>query len=1159
MSKRASKIARILVMAIAVIVLACAISFTNVQRNGASAVSAARYSSDYSSKAESIVAGDALNERIAEEGMVLLKNDNNVLPLSPGGVGTDATRVTLFGYKSVTPDGGASPNDTDASAGVTIITSDVYSSLANSGYRTNPVVRAAYTSWMSESANNTSDFAAMTEEDPTGIKRFTDDVAYSFADYDDAAIVVLSATGASSVKDGRELDKNAAIDGDSTSHAHQIDKVQLNLLRYVDQHFDKVITLINDSTPMELGYINQYSDAVMLIGNPGATGFNAIGRVLSGAVNPSGRLPDIYPADLTKDPTYDNFGRNGIEPVAAVTDESGNVTSKAIAGGNQYVDEDGNPLYSYFTDYEEGIYVGYRYYETMAAQLGGEGEAWYQENVTYSFGEGLSYSDFTWTAANQSKSTTLTADSEIVIDVTVANGADSLPGKDVVELYYSAPYTDTAKLEKPAAVLGDFAKTDTLAAGDSQTLRLKLDARDMASYDVNRQHDGNLGAWVLEAGEYVVSLRTNSHDVKDNLTFTFDVASDIVYGESDQTGLAIKNAFDDNLAGLGALDTRDKHVGAGDFKELSRKDMNANGSHLPKQRTLYDYDGNDQLLETKNTTTAANVLTEEEHEEWDVTIALGRDSDGDGIKDYDEGKPWYTATAPTFSTEDNRKTPVDAGGNPDPMMLSELIGADFNDSRWDILLDQLTVDELVEMMTYGGFKSNAIPFIGKPETLDTDSPLGWSGNGTAGQLSTRFATEPVIAATWNKELAYEMGKMIGDQGLWGRSDTGTAVKAYTGWYGPGCNMHRSPFLGRYTEYYSEDPYLTGMMAANATLGAQEKGCYSFVKHFAAHEDGSTDRGIMADGMFGGNGIGSKTSGLSIWASEQALREIYLKPFQLAVEVGNATATMASFSRFGTEWAGGSYGLLTQCLRNEWGFTGFVVTDIAIYDFLNAEQMLRAGCDLVLDGAVYGLGVPNTAILTDEMLQDSTTLAGLRRMAHNVLYTVANSNAMDVPHGAAVVYAGSTLEKATVGESYRAVVTTATLNTVYDYGALVSYSLYSGNLPEGMTFSNGMLSGTPTAAGTYSFTVAAQATNFETAYATFTVVVESNAATDAITGATDDINTKVDGAVSDLNGRIDATDEKVDGVNSMVTVALVFAIIAAVGAIASVVLVIIKKK
>lgn len=1145
MSKRSTKIVSVLVMAVVALSIACAVAFTNVQVSRPMAASA-RYTSDYASKAEAIEAGDKLNERIAEEGMVLLKNANNTLPLDPGGVGSDATGVTLFGYKSVVPEGGASPNDTDASAGVTITTTDFYSSLAAAGYRTNPVVKAAYTNWMSENTeNNTSDFAAITETDTTGIKRFTNDVKYSFSDYDDAAIVVLSATGAATTKDGRAM----AAAGTGARHAHSLDNAQKALLEYADANFDKVIVLINDSTPMELAYVKEKADAILLVGNPGATGFAAVGRLLSGQVNPSGKTADIYPADFTKDPTFYNIGRNAIEPVTPTRD---NPDITPIAGGNQYVDQNGNPLYGYYADYEEGIYVGYRYYETMAAEIG---EEWYDDNVVFAFGEGYSYTTFDW-AATANAGVIADPDQKITVNVTVTNTGD-VSGKDVVELYYSAPYDTESNLEKSAVVLGDFAKTDELAADGSQTVKLTLKARDMASYDVEA-NNGN-GAYVLEKGTYTVSLRTSSHDVKSNdLVFEYTVNEEIVIAESDQTGKAITNAFDD-LKGLGAKETATTtHAGSKGFKELSRDDMTAASVYQPQRRSLYSYNdaiGLDSTARETGSAAANNVLTinetVNEFADWLVVVDSSQDSDNDGIIDYDEGQPWAVA-------EEDMPTYADAATRPAEaeVVLSDLIGKGYDDPLWEDLLDQLTIDEMISLVEYGGFKSNAIPYIGKPETLDTDSPLGWSGNGTAGQLSTRFATEPVMACTWSKKLAYEMGVMMGDQGLWGRSDTGSSVKAYTGWYGPGMNTHRSPFLSRYTEYYSEDGYLAGMMAANATLGAAEKGCYSFIKHFALHEDGSTDRGIF----FGG--AGSETSGLSIWASEQAVREIYLKPFQIAVEVGGATAAMASFSRFGSEWAGGSYGLMTQVLRNEWGFEGFVVTDIAIYDFLNAEQMIRAGCDLVLDAAVYGMPLPVPSVLDRDNLT-ATKVMALRNVAKHVCFTVANSNAMDIPHGAAVTFNGGKLADAKVGTAYTAKAEAA-LNTVYSYDATISYAVTAGALPAGMTFADGTVSGTPTRAGEYSFTVTATADGFASGVATFVITVDPEKTTSdivdgAIDGSTSDINGKIDGAVGDLNDKISATDEKVDGVSSLVVVALVFGIIAALASVVAVVLAVIKKK
>lgn len=1091
--KKATKLARVAIAPAVAAMLVPAVLLTTLQTNAFKTADAATYVSDYGSKNESIVAGAELNERIAEEGIVLLKNSNNTLPLKTKGVGTQSTRVTLFGYNSVYPEAGASVNDTDASAGVTIATSDFYSGLAKAGYKTNPAVRAAYTDWKSLADTNTSDYA-MGNINPVKAKE------YSFADYGDAAIVVLGRTGASSTNGGRTLAEGAGWEGDTTSHSRQIDKVQKQLLDYVLEQknegvFGNVIVIINDPIPLELGYINEKADAVLWIGAPGATGFNAVGKILSGEINPSGRLPDIYPVDMTKDPTYNNFGRNSLEP------------TETTAGGNQYT-VGGQPVSAYFTDYEEGIYIGYRYYETMAVEVADENANWYNENVVYPFGAGQSYSDFSWEIEDVRtiQGSAITGNERVKVDVKVTNNGN-YAGKDVVQLYYTAPYSETSNLEKSHVVLGDFAKTDVLAPGQSETVTLTLQLRDMASYDVTA--NSGKGAYVLEAGDYYIKLQTDSHNLKEGVEQlpALNLSEDIIITESDQTGKEIHNAFDYDFKGLGAKDDRAQHAGAGDFTELSRDAMKADGSHLPQLRTKKD-------------------LTQAQLDEWDVSVILAKDSDGDGISDYDEANPAYGGgAAPWYDADAEAETFADAATRPAQasVVLSDMIGASYNDPRWETLINQLTREEIVHMFEYGGFKSDAIPYIGKPETLDTDSPLGWSGNGTAGALYTRFATAPVIAATWNKELAYEMGKMIGDQGLWGRSDTGRSVKAYTGWYGPGMNTHRSPFLSRYEEYYSEDGLLAGMMAANATLGAAEKGCYVFIKHFALHEDGGTDRGIFMGAP------GSKTSGLSIWCSEQAVREIYLKPFQLAVELGGAMGAMSSFSRFGTTWAGGSYGLLTQWLRNECGFDGLVNTDIAIYDFLNAKQMLRAGGDFCLDAAVYGMQLPAACVIGTEEL-DNTTIIGLKNAAHNILYTVANSNAMDVPHGAAVVYNDAYLEDVKVGEKISVNIATATLNTVYDYDATITYTLVGGILPEGLTLEDGYLEGTVNRAGEYTFVIEASSRNFASAQATIVLRVNE------VEAVTPDYATKedLDNMKTDIMNKL---DEKKGGCSGSVETAI----------------------
>lgn len=1121
------------------LVLALTLSFgANVTRADA-ASSDARYTSDYASKQDAIEAGASLNGRIADEGMVLLKNDGT-LPLKSGGKGTDRAKVTLFGYKSVKPDGGSNGNDVDQSVGVTKVTNDIYASLAAEGFKTNPVVKAAYTDWMSESSANASDYAALND-----IDKFTKDVAYSFSDYNDAAIVVLSATSAPTKDDGRAfVNANAAaFDDPATStvvegHSRQMDAAQKKLLDYVCNHFDNVVVIINDSIPMELGYIqsNNKVGAILLSGNPGSSGFAAVGRILSGKVNPSGRLADIYTTDFTSDPTYHNIGHNFLEPVTE--GGSGGVMGAGVtlvAGGNQFVDENGKPLDAWFSQYEEGIYVGYRYYETRGyteAQADAS-STWYADNVVYPFGYGLSYTNFDWEIVGNPGGAITSVDQNIKLSVKVTNKGTAA-GKDVVELYYTSPYTPGG-IEKSHVVLADFAKTDLLAPGASQVVTVTVKASDMASYDYKTAK-----TYVLEDGSYELKLMQDSHTVKkDALTnemkYTYTVASDMLANVSDQTGKEVGNAFDDVTA-----------MAEDRMNVLSRESWN-----MPQEpETFYaKQDG----TTVGNKATAQNVLTAAEFAKWDVTVDA----------DYDKDMPWYVADAdmPKYVKEaDAASRPMDEAdenGTRIRITLDQLIDKSIDDPMWEKLLDQLTVKEMANLINNGGFGSVAIPYIDKPQTHDTDGPAGWSGSGTGGASLTKFATAPVIACTWSKELAYEMGKMVGDQALWGRSDTGESVAAYSGWYGPAMNTHRSPFLSRYSEYYSEDGFLAGMMAANAVIGAREKGCYATIKHFAAHEDGSTDRGIFAMPNADEATLArSRTSGLSIIANEQTLREIYLKPFQIAVEQGDPHGVMSSFSRFGSTWAGGSYALLTQVLRNEWGYAGLVVTDIEIYQFLNADQMIRAGGDLVLSA----FHAPNCQVTTDETKVNATQLTAMRNAVKNVLFAVANSNAMQVPVGAKVDYAGATLAAGKENTAYTANVATATLNTKHAYSA-VKYAVTAGRLPAGLDMDEaGTITGTPQRTGTYTFTVTATADGYTAGTAQFTLEVdEEKSAADIAGGAADKIGGDIDEAVGGITDKLNKTDKNIAGVNTLVIVSLVVGIVGLLAAAGCVVLTLRKKK
>lgn len=970
------------------------------------------YESSYASKQEAVEAGAALNLEIASEGMVLLKNENKALPLS-----TDANKITVFGYAAISPAGGGGSESGDTSGGIVKLQADIYSSLADAGFEVNPVVKSSYEQWLAneEVGNDAAVNALETFDDEKASWEST------YADYNDAAVLVLSA-GAS----------------DQRAHSLQFDPEQYALIDYASEHFDKVIVLINSSKPYEIPELksNENVDAILVIGEPGDNGFEAMGQILNGEVNPSGRTVDTWASDFTSSPSYVNY----------------NAAGDHADGYGRYV-VDGEKTDTYFVEYEEGIYVGYRYYESRGYEETKAGnEGWYDENVTYPFGYGLGYTTFDWAIEPVTPEGVITADDELTFDITVTNTGD-VAGKDVVELYYTAPYgdetTNPVKLEKSYVALADYAKTGLLQPGESEKVTVTVDASDMASYDYAEDK-----TYVLDDGNYGLKISRNSHDV--NAEFNYTVEEKTLCDTS-VTGAEITNQLDDVTDGyLSMTDSR-----------LSRADF---AGTMPT--------AGPETIE----------LTAEEYKAWDAGNMTDSESD-----------PWYTEEMPVYADPETR--PEQAA-----VVLSDLIGKDYDDPLWDELLNELTLDEMATLINNGGFRSINIDYIGKPYSFDTDGPKGWTGTGRDTEHEfNKFAAEPVIASTWSKDLLYRMGVIIGEQGLWGNAtaESGMAYN-YTGWYAPGMNIHRSPFDSRGTEYYSEDPVLTGTCAANVSLGAKSKGVYVSMKHFAFHNDGGgTNVAFNDDGSFSVSGYrgsmdSNPSSGLSAWFDEQTAREIYLKGYQIATEDGETSYAMASFTRVGSTWCGGSYAVNTAILRDEWGFKGAIVTDIVIYGYLDADQMIRAGVDYLLDsgGTVYGVNVGDGS---QEMT--ATEVAAMRNATKHILYMVANSNAMQMPKGAKVLYTMPetvneegdtetlTIDPAKVGEAFETVpLNTATLNV---YGADEEIVYTADGLPEGLTFDTetGIISGTAEAAGEYTVTVTATAENFGSASVDYTITVE----------------------------------------------------------------------
>lgn len=991
------------------------------------------YESAYASKAEALQAGLDLNVTISEEGMILLKNEGAALPLTGG------TKVTMLGYAAIAPNAGASSNGGDASAGSAIAQATVISSMENAGFTLNKTVLDLYTQWASEDVEGaeadengnvpkkTSDILVAADfAEASG----TDEWKASLGEYGDAALVVISGgTG--------EIAKNERI------HSLQLDEEQYDLIDYAAANFDKVIVLVNSCTPVEIAEIqrNDAVDAILNIGEPGDNGFEALGRIIAGKVNPSGRTVDTWAVDFTKSPSYTIFNTRGS---GTAQGEDGNGT---MTGYTRY-SVNGEPVNTWSVGYEEGIYVGYRYYETRSYEenKSGTADAWWNTNVNYPFGYGLSYTDFTWevTPATAADSTVTKADT-LAFDVKVTNNGDAA-GKEVVQLYYTAPYgieethNDTV-IEKSYVVLGDYAKTDILEPGASEVVQVSIDVSDMASYD-----DVTDKTYVLDAGTYNVKVAGNAHYgmSANDVDFNYTVAQKELCNEA-VTGAEVTNALGDVTEGFASEG----------YVALSRSDFEGT---MP--------DGFETVKE----------ISEEEYATWDYDDkAFNAYYDAAAI-----GTPVYESDAANRTSDQYSIT------------LSDLIGANADDVRYQELVEQLTLQELADLVNVGGFNSVGIPYIGKPYSRDTDGPKGWTGNYTdTNDRFNYFSSEPMIAATFNDDLLYQMGEVIGEQGLWGNSTVSNGmVYSYTGWYAPGMNIHRSPFDGRVTEYYSEDPFLTGSLAASVSQGAKSKGCYITLKHFAFHNDGG---GAMSY-RFGPISTGTGMDGLSAWMTEQTAREVYLKGYQKAVEEGEATFAMGSFTRIGKTWCSASYGVMNQITRGEWGFKGAVVTDIVLYNSCNAYQLIKAGANMMLDAKVYGLEggifLDVDEILAMDEEAKNTTIHCMQEAAKQILYMVANSNAMQLPKGTKIMYTdivevedeevAITLADAKVGEQYTSEpLNTAALNTYYAYSDII-YT--AEGLPEGMSFdaATGILGGTPSAAGDYTIKITAEATGYEPA-------------------------------------------------------------------------------
>ncbi len=665
----------------------------------------------------------------------------------------------------------------------------------------------------------------------------------SAKEYSDVAIYAISRAGSE--------------DTDLNHNLCKLTSREADMINFLAENFDKVIILINSSNPMELKLLDQEGiDSVLWIGHPGLTGNKAVAKIISGEYNPSGKMADTWAYDITSAPSFQSFGPD--------TTKSSSSLGKSIV------------------EYREGIYVGYRYYTTRAYE---DDTFNYDDYVQYSFGEGYSYTTF---EKHISEYEFDEETNKLSVQVAVKNTGD-VAGKEVVELYLTAPY-NKGGIEKAYVELAGYAKTNELKPNETYYARIDIDLEDLASWDTNN------GNYVLEKGTYVLSLRDDCNTLtkvtgSNKNTITFEYKNDVRFLKGDG-GTNYKNQFSDCEYGP----HQDK------IQYMTRSDF---AGTFPKTSDINTNDISDN---------AKNAL---------------------------KNKSYNTDQTLTGNTDLNQKN---------GLTLRDLKGADYDDPRWEQLLAQLSKQELIDLVDNGGFQTIKIDSISKRLTYDDDGPASIQVKGTG------YVGEVVIASTWNLDAAKLMGESIGKEG---------AAMGLTGWYAPGLNIHRCATGGRNFEYYSEDPMLSGSMGGYVAKGTAKYGVFTYAKHIALN-DQETER-----------------QNLTVWANEQSIRQIYLRPFEIYVKEGGL-GFMSSFSRIGSVWSG-AHGFLNSVCRDEWGFKGVVITDWINPNLMPVNMGIRGGNDLwLLKNTISG-----ASKLANETPNDAIIL--LKNAAHHILYACANSN------------------------------------------------------------------------------------------------------------------------------------------------------------------------
>lgn len=822
-----------------------------------------------------------MTQQVESEGIVMLENKNHALPLASG------SQINLFGYGSRdTVYGGSGSGSGDSTNNVTLA-----QGLENAGFSVNPELVDFYNNHFVERTGVGFTGNNFDINEPA-VSEYSDELLANAKAYSDVAVFVVSRLGGEGADLPMDMDPNKTTEivasgalvqqnvkgGDAGKHYLELQSVEQQVLDMLEKNFGTVIVLVNSTNAMELGFLEDEGvDAALWIGCLGSTGANAVGDVLSGAVNPSGRTTDTFAYEVESAPSYYSLGDYDYTNCEWVN-------TNPISNSK-------DPDAYHYVDYIEGIYVGYRYYETAAE----DGFIDYDATVQYPFGYGLSYTTFDESIADFAFDGT-----NITMTVNVKN-TGSAAGKDVVEVYYSAPYT-VGGIEKSAVVLGAFGKTGVIEPGQSETVTLTFAAEDMASYDYTGVKAKG-GAYVLEAGDYVISLRSDSHTVVDSRTITID--KDHIYNDSNDGARSTDDVAATNQFDYASFGECSNYVSRADWEGT-----------FPKERAALSREASSAVLDAINSTSTGLVDSAE-----DITVA-------------DHG-----------------------------LTIEDMKGLDYDDPKWNDLLEQIPVDEMVNLVSNGGWTTQAVPSVGKLAYTEVDGPNGIN-NIMAGSTGNQYCAQSVLACSWNTDLAYNMGETFAKEAI------GMKIAAL---YAPAMNIHRSPFSGRNYEYYSEDGLHSGKMAAAETQGIQSQGVTTYCKHFAVNDQESN----------------RDSGGLVTWVNEQAMREVYIKPFEIAVKEGGTRGIMSSFNRIGAVCAAENPQLLNTVLRDEWGFHGTVITDCILQlSYVNVDRAIASGNDLML--ALMNFQSP-----TEAMTGTTAGRQALRTATHNILYTAANSVGQEV--------------------------------------------------------------------------------------------------------------------------------------------------------------------